>query len=64
MGQAEQDFWATLMQEKKEVEERERKRQEVLMPKKQPSPIPEEEGAEAATLDEGEEEKVCQALLF
>ena len=52
MGTAEEEFWASIAQEKKEIGEREKKRQEAFMPKSQPTPIP-EEGAETTT---GEEE--------
>ena len=48
---AEDDFWYTLNQEKKELDTRERKRQDALMPKHQPTPIPEESSEQ--TLAEG-----------
>lgn len=41
----EEEFWASVMQETKEIESREKKRQEAMMPKDLPTPIP-EEGAE------------------
>lgn len=48
VGNAEQDFWTLLDQEKKDIEAKEEKRRESLMPN-QPTPIPE--------LEEGEEKK-------
>lgn len=39
---AEEDFWYTLNQEKQDIEKREKKRQDALLPKHQPTPIPEE----------------------
>ena len=42
---AEEEFWAAIAHEKKEIETREKKRQEALQPRQQPTPIP-EEGAE------------------
>lgn len=42
---AEKDFWSSISQEQKEIEAREKKRQEALQPRQQPTPIP-EEGAE------------------
>lgn len=41
----EEEFWTSVMQETKEIESREKKRQEAMMPKDLPTPIP-EEGAE------------------
>ena len=41
-GKAEEDFWTAISQDKKEIEARERRRQEALNPKQQPTPIPEE----------------------
>lgn len=45
---AEDDFWYTLNQEKQDIEKREKKRQDALIPKHQPTPIP-EENPEATT---------------
>ena len=42
VGKADEDFWASISQEKKDIEGRERKRQEAMAPKKAPTPIPEE----------------------
>ena len=42
---AEEEFWETITQERKQIENKEKKRQEALMPKGQPTPIPEEEQA-------------------
>lgn len=42
VGEAEGDFWSAIAQEQKEIEARERKRQEAMVPKNQPTPIPEE----------------------
>lgn len=41
---AEDDFWHILNQEKQDIEKREKKRQDALLPKHQPTPIPEEAG--------------------
>ena len=45
MGEAEKDFWAAVAQERKEINGREKKRQEAMLPRGQHTPIP-EEGAE------------------
>lgn len=42
---AEEEFWANVAQEQKEIESKEQKRREAFLPKGQPTPIP-EEGAE------------------
>ncbi len=52
VGNAEQDFWTLLAQEKKDIEAKEEKRREALMPN-QPTPIPEE--GEERKDEEGEE---------
>ena len=57
MGSAEEEFWANLAQEQKEIESKEQKRREALLPKDKPTPIP-EEGAEISA----EETKVGLAL--
>ena len=41
VGNAESDFWNVLSQEKKDIEAKEEKRREAMMPN-QPTPIPEE----------------------
>ena len=51
VGKSEEDFWASISQEKKDIEDRERKRQEAMAPKKVPTPIP-EEGAEPGEMDD------------
>lgn len=56
MGSAEEEFWANLAQEQKEIESKEQKRREALLPKDKPTPIP-EEGAEISS----EETKVSLA---
>ena len=43
VGNAEQDFWTALAQEQKDIQAKEEKRREALMPN-QPTPIPEEGG--------------------
>lgn len=43
VGDAEQDFWSALAQEQKDIQAKEEKRREALMPN-QPTPIPEEGG--------------------
>ena len=48
MGSAEEEFWANLAQEQKEIESKELKRREALLPKNKPTPIP-EEGAEISS---------------
>lgn len=48
MGSAEEEFWANLAQEQKEIESKEQKRREALLPKDKPTPIP-EEGAEISS---------------
>ena len=53
MEKAEEEFWANLAQEQKEIESKEQKRREAFLPKGQPTPIP-EEGAEISA----EERKV------
>lgn len=60
VGNAEQDFWNLLAQEQKDIQAKEDKRREALMPH-QPTPIPEEgEGEERRDEEErggeGEEE--------
>ena len=57
VGSAEEEFWANLAQEQKEIESKEQKRREALLPKDKPTPIP-EEGAEISA----EETKVGLAL--
>lgn len=52
VGNAEQDFWNLLAQEQKDIQAKEEKRREALMPN-QPTPIP-EEGEEKK---EGEEQE-------
>lgn len=42
IGQAEKEFWNLLAQEQKDIQAKEDKRREALMPKNQPTPIPEE----------------------
>ena len=42
VAKAEEEFWDVVNQEKKAIESRESKRQEALLPKHQPTPIPEE----------------------
>ena len=54
VGVAEQDFWTAVAQEQKEIDGRERKRQEAMLPKGHHTPIP-EEGAEVMA----EEREVC-----
>lgn len=49
VGNAEQDFWTVLAQEQKDIQAKEEKRCEALMPN-QPTPIPEEGG------DDGDDE--------
>ena len=56
VGSAEEEFWANLAQEQKEIESKEQKRREALLPKDKPTPIP-EEGAEISS----EETKVSLA---
>lgn len=57
VGDAEQDFWNLLAQERKDIEAKEEKRREALMPN-QPTPIPElEEGEERR--EEGEDEEAA-----
>ena len=58
MGSAEEEFWANLAQEQKEIESKEQKRREALLPKDKPTPIP-EEGAEISA----EDTKVGLALM-
>ena len=48
---AEDDFWYLVGQEKKDIENREKKRQDAMMPLNQPTPIPEE----TAETTQGEE---------
>ena len=48
VGSAEEEFWANLAQEQKEIESKEQKRREALLPKNKPTPIP-EEGAEISS---------------
>ena len=50
VGSAEEEFWANLAQEQKEIESKEQKRREALLPKDKPTPIP-EEGAEISAED-------------
>ena len=54
VGDAEKDFWTLLAQERKDIEAKEEKRRELLMPK-QPTPIPELE-EEAVPIQNAEED--------
>ncbi len=42
VNRAEDDFWHLVTQEKKDIENREKKRHEAMKPLNQPTPIPEE----------------------
>ena len=42
VNKTEDDFWHIVNQEKKEIENREKKRHEAMKPLNQPTPIPEE----------------------
>lgn len=56
---AEDDFWHYVGQEKKDIENRNKKRQEAMMALNQPTPIPEEPaGNEPGNTEQTEEEKV------
>ena len=50
MTKAEDDFWHLVNLERKDIETREKKRQDAMMPLNQPTPIPEE----APETDKGE----------
>ena len=59
----EEEFWASVVQETKEIESREKKRQEAMMPKELPTPIPEEGGEQLGGSGEVTKVKVLIELF-